>query len=686
MSCVGADCTYTPASGFFGNDSYDVVVDDGNTGSDTATVLVSVSAFNNAPPTIGTATYVTVEDTPRSFTLDGSDPDGDPVTFSVLSQPAEGSVSCSTGGACTFSPAANGTGAQTFVVRASDGRGGVADGTITVLIAPLNDAPTVTPTSLTTAEDTAGTVDLIASDVDGNALTWTLKQAPLHGTVSCSSAGACTYTPAANYNGSDSFDAEVNDANGGRVRVTVPVAVTPVNDAPVAATVNVSLAEDATQSFNLNGSDPDGGTLAFAAAPGTLGSLSCSGAGACNFIADPNANGTETMAYTVSDGIATTTGAVVIVITPVNDAPTASNLTLSTNEDTPVSFTLPASDNDGEALAYTLTSPPTHGSVSGVAPNLTYTPGPNANGTIAFGFSARDVAGATSNGTVTIVILPINDAPIANSASVVTPEDTAKAIALTGSDVEGPVTAAVTSLPIHGVYSGGVYTPALNYNGPDSIGFKVTDNGGAVTNGVITITVTPVNDPPVASGANVTTSRTIPVAITLSASDIDGEPLNYTVLTGPAHGALTGTAPNLTYTPTGLYTGPDTLTFKATDAAGLTSSNTMHITVTQGAPLAVYLTVGPATVTKPTGPIGSLQKYKYTGLDATLRTVSGNVAVSGASIRFAVNSSTLCQIATNASGFATCNGQGPREDSPTYRAIFAGNANFTATESTGPLV
>ena len=682
VSCADADCTYTPATGFFGTDSYDVAVDDGHGGTATATVTISVSAFNDAAPVINDATYVTIEDAARSFTLDATDADHDPLTFSVLTQPAAGNASCSASGACTFTPAANGTDTQTFVVRVSDGRGGVGDATITVLIAPVNDAPNVTGTSLTTAEDTPASIDLIATDPDGDTLTWSVKQAALHGTVSCSAGGACSYSPAPNYNGSDSFDAEVNDGAGGRVRITVPINVTAVNDPPIAPTANVNVTEDGSRSFNLVGSDLDGNALTYAAAPATLGTLTCGGGGGCSYIAAPNANGLDTIAYTVSDGTATTSGAIVVTITPVNDAPVVSSLVLSTLEDTPVSFTLPVSDADvGDPLTITLTSVPAQGAVSGVAPNLTYRPASNANGTISFGFSVHDLAGASASGTVTIVVVPVDDQPIANSASVTTPEDNAKAIALSGSDVEGPVTVAVTSGPSHGTYSGGVYTPALNFNGSDAISFTVTDNGHQVTPGTISITVTPVNDPPVANGSSVTTTRTVPVAVTLSATDPDGEALTYTILTGPAHGTLSGVAPNLTYSPTGLYTGPDALTFKVTDGAGATSSNTVHITVDAGSALATSMTVAPATVTKPS----LIGNYTYNGLSATVKTVGSNLPVSGLYIQFSVLGTSICQATTNASGVATCSGKGPRKDSPSYHAAWAGNASYAASSGNGAL-
>jgi hypothetical protein len=225
-----------------------------------------------------------------------------------------------------------------------------------------------------------------------------------------------------------------------------------------------------------------------------------------------------------------------------------------------------------------------------------------------------------------------------------------------------------------------VYTPALNYNGPDLIAFKVTDNGSQVTPGTVQITVTPVNDPPVALGSNVTTTRTVPVAITLVGTDPDGEALTYNILTGPAHGTLSGLAPNLTYTPTGFYSGADALTFKVTDGAGAVSSNTVRITVNAGGALATTMTAAPATVTKPL-----VLQYTYNNLTGTLKTNSGNLPVSGVTIQFYAGGSLICSAATNASGVATCSGKGPRANAPTYRAAWAGNSSYAASFADGTL-
>jgi len=682
VSCAGDLCTYTPATGFTGADTFAVDVSDG-TATVTSTVTVNVSDVNNTAPVINDATIVGLEDNNRSFNLVSADADGNPLTHTVLNPPATGNLTCTPGGACTFVPAANASGIQTAVVQVSDGQGGVDTAVITLNIVPINDPPTVPAQSLTTAEDTAGSIGLVSNDVDGDTVTWVVKVAPTKGSLSCSTAGACTYTPNANVNGSDSFEVEADDGKGARVRITVPVTISPVNDPPTAGTVSRSVNEDGSTSFNLIGAD-DGGSVTFAASPATSGALACTGAGACTFTPSANLNGTETVAYTVSDGTSTTTGSIVLTIVPVNDPPVAVSQTLTTPEDTSLPVTLAANDPDAGALTFQVTSAPAQGILGGTAPNLTYIPAPNASGTVALAFKVTDASGLTSTGTVTIVVVAVDDQPVANNAGVTTAEDTAKAIALTGSDAEGPVTTAVTVAPLHGTYASGIYTPALNYNGPDSIGFKATSNTGQVSNGTISITVTPVNDPPVATDATVSTTRTVPVAITLGGTDPDGPgTLTYTVLTGPTKGTLGGVAPNLTYTPTGFNTGSDNVTFRVTDTSGLVDSGTVGITITAGPPLATQLNLSPATAVRPNAVqilLGA--RTTYNNLKATL-TTTGGLPIAGQSIRFTVNAGfQVCVATTNASGVATCSGKGTN-GATTYQGAYAGNASYAPSTGNG---
>jgi hypothetical protein len=689
ISCAAEVCTYTPPSGFSGTDSFTVLVEDPSAASATSTVTVSVSALNNTAPQINDGSVAVLEDTLRAFSLLSADADGDPRTYSVQTYPAAGSLTCSSSGACTYLPPANFAGSQTFVVQVNDGRGGIDNATITLAVANLNDAPVVAPgQTLVTAEDTVGSVSVASTDADGDSPTWSVKRDPLKGSLACTSAAVCTFTPNANANGGDSFDIEVDDGHGARVRVTIPISITPVDDPATAGTVNQLVAEDSgATSFALLGGDPDGGGATFEAQPATSGTLSCGSGGTCTFTPAANAVGTETVSYTVTDSGGSATGTIVLTITPANDAPVAPGLTLSTNEDTPVAFTLPASDADvGDPLTFTRTSNPVMGTVAGSGANLTYTPAANASGTVTFGYAVRDAAGATANGTVTITVLPVNDLPVASSGAVATAEDTPKAIALTGSDAEGPVTVTVSTPPAHGTYASGTYTPALNYYGSDSIGFTVKDATNQTATGVMLITITPVNDAPVASDLTVVTSRTAPVPVTFGYTDPDGlGSVTFAIVTPPTKGTLSGTAPNLTYTPNGFTTGAEVFTYKVTDSGGLTDSGTVNMTILQGSALPTSQVAAPVVVTKPSGILGSLQQYTYTNLSSTLKTSGSNLPVSGVVISFTVDGKVICSATTNSSGVATCTGKGARKDVPTYTASFAGNAGFLASTATGTL-
>src|SRR5205823_4254869 len=115
-------------------------------------------------------------------------------------------------------------------------------------------------------------------------------------------------------------------------------------------------------------------------------------------------------------------------------------------------------------------------------------------------------------------------------------------------------------------------------NGPDSFTFKVNDGTADSNEATVSITVNPINDPPVALGQSVTTDEDTPKAITLTGSDVEGDPLTYSIVDGPAHGTLTGTAPSLTYSPSQDYNGSDSFTFKVND--GTVDGNTATVSIT----------------------------------------------------------------------------------------------------------
>src|SRR5207248_2271593 len=203
----------------------------------------------------------------------------------------------------------------------------------------------------------------------------------------------------------------------------------------------------------------------------------------CSFTYTPaaNYNGPDSFTYKANDGSAdSNTATVSITVSAVNDAPVASNQAVVTDEDTAKTITLSASDTEGSPLNYAIVSGPAHGTLSGTAPNLTYTPAADYNGPDSFTFTANDGDLNSSSAARRVTVNPVNDAPAASSQAVVTDEDTAKAITLGASDIEGsPLTYAIGTAPAHGTLSGTAptltYTPAANYNGPDSFTFTAND-------------------------------------------------------------------------------------------------------------------------------------------------------------------------------------------------------------------
>ena len=225
-----------------------------------------------------------------------------------------------------------------------------------------------------------------------------------------------------------------------------------------------------------------------------------------------------------------------------NVTPTAVAQSVTTNEDTAVSITLVGTDPE-DALTYTIATNPTKGTLSGTAPNLTFTPTANLNGSDSFTFTVNDGYTTSTAATVSITITAVNDPPVANSQSVTTLEDTAVSITLTGSDpVEGSaVTYTVATNPTKGTLSGIApnltFTPTTNLNGSDSFTFTVNDGNLNSAAATVSISITAVNDSPsFTKGADITVYRNTGAyssawATNLSAgpSDESGQTLSFTV-------------------------------------------------------------------------------------------------------------------------------------------------------------
>ena len=590
--------TWTPSSTQSASYIIRFTATDSNGGVDFEDVAITVANVNVAP-TANSQSATTNEDSSVIITLAGSDVEGDALTFAIESNPINGALSGlnPSTGAVTYTPNANFNGADSFTFKANDGSADSNTATVSITVNPVNDVPAANSQSMTTDEDAAKSITLTGSDVDGSALTFSIVSNPANGALSGlnPATGAVTYTPNANFAGSDSFTFKVNDGSADSNTATVGITVNPVNDAPAANDDSVATNEDASIWIDVLSNDNDiednKPVIDAIAVQPTKGAAAIE-SGKIRYAPNANFNGADSFTYTVKDSQGAIDNAVVsVTINPVNDAPTANAQSMTTDEDAAKSITLTGSDVDGSALTFSIVLNPSNGALSGLNPAtgaVTYTPNANFNGADSFTFKANDGSADSNTATVSITVNPVNDVPAANAQSVSTNEDNAKAITLTASDVDGSaLTFSIVSNPANGALSGlnpatgaVTYTPNANFNGADSFTFKANDGSADSNTATVSITVNPVNDVPAANAQSVSTNEDNAKAITLTASDVDGSALTFSIVSNPANGALSGLNPAtgaVTYTPNANYNGADRFTFKAND--GSADSNTATVSV-----------------------------------------------------------------------------------------------------------
>ena len=241
-------------------------------------------------------------------------------------------------------------------------------------------------------------------------------------------------------------------------------------------------------------------------------------------------------------------------------------------------------DADNDALTAIKLSDPASGTLTfNIHGSFIYVPAPDFSGTVSFTYKANDGDLDSNSATVSIMV-GTNTAPVAQAQEVMTDEDTAIEITLEATDVDGQsLTYSIVGQAGHGSLSlvaGNkvTYTPALNYFGPDSFTFKANDGFADSLPAIVTITVTAVNDAPVAQPQTVTTPEDTAISINLAASDVDNTTLTYSIVTQPTHGSLSALSGNkVTYTPNKDYNGTDSFTFKAND--GSLDSNVATVTI-----------------------------------------------------------------------------------------------------------
>ncbi len=266
-------------------------------------------------------------------------------------------------------------------------------------------------------------------------------------------------------------------------------------------------------------------------------------------------------------------------------SPLAYDQSLTTPEDTPLSLTLTGSDGDGDPLVYLTGLDPAHGTLSGTAPDLIYTPEANFAGADSFTFAVNDGKGSSQPAVITIHVTAVNDAPVCAAVSLFTPEDTAGSTLPECTDADLDVlTYAISSQPAHGsasVVSGQLtFTPSTNFNGSDSFYYAASDGLASSADALVTVTVEAVNDAPVAGAQTLATDEDTALGITLSGVDADGDPLAFSLTSSPAHGDVSGNAPEVIYTPNPDYFGADEFIFEVCDHAATPNCDSATIAIT----------------------------------------------------------------------------------------------------------
>lgn len=588
-------------------DSFEFKVSDGELEStDPGVVSISIPNENDAP--IATAMSVNVvEQTLKQLTLSATDPDGvAPSIFKITTLPNEGQLF---DGSVEINVVPHVIQNEIFYISESDKadndffyfnvNDGLLDGEspaiVSIIIQPVNDAPIATPTSLLVVENTSADVVLSGTDPDGDiSLAVKIVSLPANGLLSDGDfaiaaiphvvQGSLSYLTTENGAVSDSFLFTVNDGELDSIEpAVVSIAISDINEAPIALSQSISVVEQVETAVSLVGSDPDGdeisqfkiqslpavgelkdGGQVITAVPHTL-------TGALSYTSTDDFSEQDSFTFRVNDGEldSDNVAQVDVVILPRNDAPNAQAMEVTAVEQEPVNIALAGEDPDGNAISvFKIVSLPGYGQLvyDGVEIStvpvvvegaITYTSTSDIEQFDSFLFSASDGdLESLSSAQVSITILPVNDAPVASDLAVTVSSQALTEISLSGEDPDGPIELAwiVTSLPVKGELLDGMasivslphtVTNALHFqhtsdvDTADSFTFKASDGELSSSDANVSITIVESNQPPQALDQLLTVTEQEPATVTLTGVDSDGaSPTLFKITALPQQGEL----------------------------------------------------------------------------------------------------------------------------------------------------
>ncbi|BCB42218.1 hypothetical protein VagYM19_13450 [Vibrio alginolyticus] len=587
--------TYTPNDNYHGTDSFTYIVTSGGV-SESTTVNVDVTPVNDAP-VAKDDTAVTDEDTPVTIDVlpNDTDVDGDTLSIQSASVPeAQGKVEI-VDGKLVFTPAENFHGDAEITYTVTDGS--LTDqAKVTVTVNAVNDTPVVESSiaDQTLAEDfTPYTIDLNTafSDVDN-------VDGELSFSVSGNSNiqvaivnGIATFTPTADWNGSETLTFTATDPSGESVSQTVNFTVAPMADI---VADKATVVEDTAAIIKVLDNDTfegDDKVVSLDTSKGPAnGAVSVNPDGTVTYVPDDNYVGKDTFTYVVTSGGVSESTTVEVNVTPVNDAPVAKDDTATTQEDTAVTIDVLPNDTDvdGDVLSIDSASvPKEQGTVEVVNGKLVFTPAENFNGDAEITYIVTD-GQLTDEAKVVVSVNPVNDAPTVDNAITdqVLSEDFATYTidlndAFKDSDSVLSFSVAGNSNVLVSIENGiATISPTADWNGSEILTFTATDPNGESVSQTVNFTVAPVADIVADKATVVEDTPTIINVLGNDTFDGDDKVVSLDTSKGPANGTVSVNPDgSVTYTPNDNYHGTDSFTYIVT-SGGVSESTTVNVDVT----------------------------------------------------------------------------------------------------------
>ena len=546
---------YTPNNGFTGTDTFTYSASNGSSTSSNATISLIVHGGNQAP-VAGNTNYSMAHDGNLSVGAPGllsraSDADGDTLTASEVTPPANGALSLMPDGSFMYQPAAGFTGTDSFTWEAQDGTTNSVPATISIFVtnaAPVAVADTFNMQPGQTLTNPAPGVLSNDTDADGDTLTAVLASNPSHGILTLNTNGSFTYQPTNNFIGTDSFTYSVSDGlsfSGAVATVSIIVS----NRPPVAVADSYGACQNSSitvlpPGVLENDTDPDGNPM-IAATVGlpAHGGLIFSTNGGFVYSPDTGYSGPDSFTYAASDAYGTSVVATVSLTVTTNCTPpiavedsyiTRPNETLSPNFDTGVLVN--DEDENNLPLSAQLVTGVSNGTLTlNGDGSFTYVPANNFIGDDSFTYKAFNGSGFSDIVTVSISVTDAVPVSVADSFDVHgTNQLVVYAPGVLENDYDaddGDVIAAVLAAgPRHGILSldqSGefTYTATNGFLGTDWFSYCATD--GTETGAVTTVTINVRNQRPIAGDDEAVTTMNTPLSVTASsgvlANDTDDD-------------------------------------------------------------------------------------------------------------------------------------------------------------------